>query len=55
MELDLIPASLKIKKLPGTAPVTSNFYIEWNEILHKAENELVNLLMIESSKVVKKT
>ena len=52
--LDLIPAGLKIKKLPAITPVTTNFYSEWNEILHKAEKELVNLLLIESSKVVEK-
>ena len=52
LELDLIPAGLKIKKLPA---ITPNFYSEWNQVLHKAEKELVNLLLIESSKVVEKT
>ena len=52
LELDLIPAGLKIKKLPAFTP---NFYSEWNQVLHKAEKELVNLLLIESSKVVEKT
>ena len=51
LELDLIPAGLKIKKLPA---ITPNFYSEWNQVLHKAEKELVNLLLIESSKVVEK-
>ena len=55
LELDLIPAGLKIKKLPAITPVTTNFYSEWNKILHKAEKELVNLLLIESSKVAEKT
>ena len=36
-------------------PITPNFYNEWNEVLQKAEKELVNLLLIESSKVVEKT
>ena len=54
LELDLIPAGLKIKKLPALTPVTPNFYSEWNEVLHKAEKELVNLLLIESSKVAEK-
>ena len=55
LEFNLIPAGLKIKKLPVIAPVTSSFYSEWNEVLHKAENELVNLLLIESLKLVEKT
>ena len=40
MELDLIPTSLNIKKLPAITPL---------------KKELVNLLLIESSKVVEKT
>ena len=55
LELDLIPAGLKIKKLPAITPVTPTFYSERNEVLRKAEKELVNLLLIESSKVVQKT
>ena len=42
-------------KLPAITPVIHNFYIEWNEALRKAEKELVNLLLIDSSKVVEKT
>ena len=53
--MDLIPAGLKIKKLPAITPVTPTFYSERNEVLRKAEKELVNLLLIESSKVVQKT
>ena len=55
LELDLIPAGLKIKTLPAITPITPNFYSKWNEVLQKAEKELVNLLLIESSKVVEKT
>ena len=55
LELELIPAGLKIQKLPAITPITPNFYSEWNEVLHKAEKELVNLLLIESSKVAEKT
>ena len=50
LKLDSILAGLRIKKLLATTPVTHNFYGEWN-----AEKELVNLLLIESSKVVEKT
>ena len=53
--LDLKPAGLKIKKLPVIIPVVSNFYREWNEILCKAEKELVNPLLTEFSKVAEKT
>ena len=55
LELDLLPVGLKIKKLPAITPVTIHFYSEWNEILRKAEKELVNLLLIDFSKVVEKT
>ena len=55
LELELIPAGLKIQKLPAITAITPNFYSEWNEVLHKAEKELVNLLLIESSKVAEKT
>ena len=55
LELDLIPAGLKIQKLPAITPIIPNFYSEWNEVLHKAEKELVNSLLIESSKVAEKT
>ena len=55
LELDLIPASLKIKKLPAITAITPNFCSKWNEVLHKTEKELVNLLLIESSKVVEET
>ena len=54
LELDLTPTGLRIKKLPAITPVTSNFYSEWNKVLHKAEKKLVNLLLIESFKVVEK-
>ena len=46
LELDLIPAGLKTKKLPRRTHVTPNLYSEWNKVLHKAEKELVNLLLI---------
>ena len=55
MELDLIPAGMKIKKLPAITQVTYSFYSEWNKILHKPGKELVNLWLIASSKVVEKT
>ena len=55
LELNLIPAGLKIKKLPAITPITPNFYREWNKVFHKGEKQLVNLLLIESSKVVEKT
>ena len=32
-----------------------NDYSQWNKVLHKAEKELVDLLLIESSKIVEKT
>ena len=55
LELDLKPAGLKIKNLPVIIPVASNFYREWNEILCKAEKELVNLLLTEFPKVAEKS
>ena len=35
LELDLIPAGLKIQKLPAITPIIPNFYSEWNEVKRK--------------------
>ena len=35
-------------------PTTENFYIKWDSILYEAERKLVELLLVESEKVVAK-
>ena len=57
LELDLILAGLKIKKLPAIIPVTSNFYSEWNKLLHKAEkwiSEFIVDWIFQSSRKTKR-
>ena len=50
----MIPPGLRIKKQPAFTPTTEDFYIEWNSILYDTERKLVELLLVESKKVVAK-
>ena len=45
---------LCIKRVPGIAPVTEDFHIKWNEILKGTERNLIELLLVESKKVITK-
>ena len=44
---------LHIKKAPGIVPV-NDFHIKWNEILKGTERKLIELLLVESEKVMTK-
>ena len=50
----LIPNGLRINKSPSIKPLSKDFNQRWNEILYNAENNLVELLLYESNKVVAK-
>ena len=50
----VIPKGLRIRKDPAFEPISDDFQIKWNEILYNVENNLVELLLYESSKVVVK-
>ena len=50
----VIPPGLRIKKQPAFMPTTEDFYIKWDSILYDAERKLVELLLVESEKVVAK-
>ena len=43
---------LHIKKAPGIVPVMDDFHIKWNEILKGTERKLIELLLVESEKVL---
>ena len=43
-----------IKRQPAFKPTTEDFYIKWDSILYDAERKLVELLLVESKKVVGK-
>ena len=45
---------LLIKRVPGIASVTEDFHIKWNEILKGTERNLIELLLVESKKVITK-
>ena len=50
----MVPKGLRIKKAPAFEPVSKDFNIRWDEMLYKAEKNLIELLLYESSKVVAK-
>ena len=50
----ITPFGLRIKKALGIVPVTEDFHIKWNEILKGAERKLIELLLVESEKVIAK-
>ena len=50
----MIPPGIRIKKQLVFIPTTENFYIKWDSILYEAERKLVELLLVESEKVVAK-
>ena len=50
----VIPPGLCIKKQPAFISTTEDFYIKWDSILCDTERKLVELLLVESEKVVVK-
>ena len=54
LKTGFIPNGLKIKKSPAITPVSEDFNTKWNEVLYNAEENLVELLLHESSKVIEK-
>ena len=49
-----IPSGLKINKKPVFAPISEDFILNWENILRRAEYSLVQLILTESQKVIKK-
>ena len=54
LEEKVIPSGLKINKKPAFVPISEDFMINWKNILRRAEYSLVQLLLTESQKVIKK-
>ena len=50
----MIPPGFCIKKQPSFISTTEDFYIKWYSILYDTERKLVELLLVESEKVVVK-
>ena len=50
----MIPPGFCIKKQPSFIQTTEDFYIKWYSILYDTERKLVELLLVESEKVVVK-
>ena len=45
---------LELKKRPAFAPISEDFMSKWDDILFKAEKDLVKLLLFESDVVIEK-
>ena len=54
LEEKVIPLGLKINKKPAFAPILEDFMINSKNILRRADYPLVQLLLTESQKVIKK-
>ena len=54
LEKKVIPSGLKINKKPAFAPISQDFMNNWKNILRRAEYSLVQLLLTEFQKVIKK-
>ena len=54
LEEKVIPSGLKMNKKPAFAPILENFMVKWKNILSRAEENLVELLLTGSQKVIKK-
>ena len=52
IENGIVPSGLKINKKPAFLPISDDFTDQWNKILLNAEKKLVNLLLVESNKVI---
>ena len=50
----ITPRGLELKKRPAFAPILEDFTSNWDEILFKAQQDLVKLLLIESDGVIEK-
>ena len=51
-ENGIVPSGLKIDKKPAFLPISDDFTDQWNKILLNAEEKLMNLLLVESNKVI---
>ena len=54
LEEKVIPSGLKINKKPAFAPILEDFMINSKNVLRRAEYTLVQLLLTESQKVMRK-
>ena len=45
---------MRINKKPAINTVSSDFYNNWKTIISEAENDLVQLLLVESNKIIAK-
>ena len=50
----IIPAGLRINKKQAINTVSSDFHNNWKTIISKAEKDLVQLLLVESDKIIAK-
>ena len=50
----ITPRGLELKKRPAFAPISEDFMSKWDDILFKAEKDLVKLLLFESNLVIEK-
>ena len=50
----ITPRGLELKKRPAFAPISEDFMSKWDDILFKAEKDLVKLLLFESDVVIEK-
>ena len=54
LEEKVIPSGLKIIKNPAFALISEDFMINWKNMLTRAQESLVQFLLTESQKVIKK-
>ena len=48
------PVGLRLKKKPAFVGISEDFQTKWDDVLHTAEMNLVQLLNVESRKVIAK-
>ena len=48
------PVGLRLKKKPAFVSISEDFQTKWDEVLHTAEMNLVQLLNVESGQVIAK-
>ena len=55
LEKQIIPFSLRIKRLTAIKPILEDFSNQQNSVLYDSEKRLIQLLLAETQKVVEKT
>ena len=50
----ITPRGLELKKRSAFAPISEDFMSKWDDILFKAEKDLVKLLLFESNVIIEK-